>query len=137
LALLSGREGARLEAYQDQKGIWTIGVGHTAAAGEPHPVAGMTLTETSMLALFAVDIVQYETAVNAAILLRALADHQFDACVSLCYNIGAGGFKGSSVAAYIRENRLSDAADAFLLWDHPASLTARRHAERVQFLTAY
>ena len=29
-------EGCRLKAYQDIAGIWTIGFGHTSAAGAPH-----------------------------------------------------------------------------------------------------
>lgn len=137
LKILAQREGGRLKAYQDQRGIWTIGIGHTAAAGLPHPVEGMTLTEASMLLLFAVDIVQYENAVNAAIGNIRLAPNQFDACGSICYNIGTAGFRGSSIARMIREGRLLDAANDFLLWDDPSSLLPRRHAERLQFLTAY
>lgn len=137
LKLLADREGGKLKAYQDQRGIWTIGIGHTAAAGLPHPVPGMTLTEASMMALFAVDVVQYEEAVRAATAGSTLANHEFDACVSLTYNIGCAGFKGSSAAALIREHRYAEAADHFLLWDDPASLLARRHAERLQFLTPY
>lgn len=137
LKILAVREGAKLRAYQDQRGIWTIGIGHTNAAGLPHPCEGMTLTEASMMELFAVDMVQYEEAVRAATKGCSLANHEFDACASLTYNIGCAGFKGSSAAALIREHRYTEAADHFLLWDDPASLIARRHAERLQFLTPY
>lgn len=143
LALLEAREAfpihdpRRLEAYKDVRGIWTIGIGHTAAAGLPHPCEGMKLTESSMQALFTVDIKQYEAAVRDAIKGSALANHEFDACVSLCYNIGTGGFRGSSVAALIRELRYAEAADHFLLWDNPKSLLGRRQSERAQFLKAY
>jgi len=43
LALMQ-REGVRLHAYQDERGIVTIGVGHTAYAGAPVPYLGMTIT---------------------------------------------------------------------------------------------
>lgn len=134
LQALATREGSRLKAYQDQRGIWTIGVGHTAAAGLPHPVKGMMLTQESMLALFAVDIVQYEDAVNKAVKVL-LTQHQFDACVSLCYNIGMNGFTGSTVVHMLNSNQPTAAANAFRMWETPKSLKARREAERTQFLT--
>lgn len=137
LKLLAEREGAKLEAYRDVRGIWTIGIGHTAAAGLPHPCAGMTLTEASMLALFAVDIAQYEQAVRDGTLGASLADHEFDACGSFAYNIGCGGFKGSSTAHLIREHRYAEAAQHMLLWDEPASIIGRRRTEVAQFLHAY
>jgi len=34
-AVLIAREGRRLHAYRDSVGIWTIGIGHTSAAGRP------------------------------------------------------------------------------------------------------
>ncbi len=37
LAELAGHEGIVLSPYKDSVGIWTIGVGHTAAAGAPDP----------------------------------------------------------------------------------------------------
>lgn len=37
-------EGLRTMAYRDSAGVWTIGYGHTAAAGHPPVHAGMTIT---------------------------------------------------------------------------------------------
>lgn len=135
--LLQMREGGRLKAYQDERGIWTIGVGHTAAAGPPIPQEGMTLTETSMSLLFAADLKPYEEAVREGTKGATLHPNQFDACVSLCYNIGVYGFRGSSAALLIREARFQEAADHFLLWDNPPDLLPRRRAERLQFMTPY
>lgn len=134
LDALAQREGWRLKAYQDVRGIWTIGIGHTAAAGPPKPQRGMTLTQQSMMDLFAVDIVQYENAVNAAVKVP-LTQHQFDACVSLCYNIGVNGFTGSTVVHMLNANQPAAAANAFRMWETPTVLKARREAERTQFLT--
>ena len=38
------REGVVLKAYRDQRGIPTIGVGHTSAAGPPHVQMGMVIS---------------------------------------------------------------------------------------------
>lgn len=123
----------RLMAYRDSVGVWTIGVGHTAAAGLPRPKLGMRLTEASMIALFKVDLVQYELAVNTAV-KGAMTQNEYDACVSLCYNIGVHGFTGSTVVHMLNQGRVADAANAFLMWEHPAELKDRREAERKQFL---
>lgn len=134
LAALAGREGIRTLAYRDSRGIWTIGVGHTAAAGLPHPCAGMELTHQQVLDLFKLDLRQYVDEVNRV--LKAKCDqNQFDAMVSLCFNIGVNGFAGSSVVRDLSRGDAKDAADAFLLWDHPEELLGRRKAERAQFLT--
>jgi lysozyme len=38
VAFIAAQEGLVTRAYRDAAGIWTIGVGHTAAAGPPIPV---------------------------------------------------------------------------------------------------
>ena len=43
--LIKRFEGRELEAYQDDVGIWTIGYGHTDAAGSPSVTPGMRITE--------------------------------------------------------------------------------------------
>ena len=35
LSLIKSFEGLRIDAYKDAVGVWTIGYGHTAAAGAP------------------------------------------------------------------------------------------------------
>ena len=134
LLALAGREGIRTLAYRDSRGIWTIGVGHTAAAGPPAPAEGMEVTHQSALNLFRADLKQYVAEVNAAI-KNPCTQNQFDAMVSLCFNIGVNGFAGSSVARDLNAGESRTAADAFLLWERPAELRGRRIAERAQFLT--
>ena len=74
-------------------------------------------------------------------ILPILSQCQFDALVSLCFNIGAAGFGTSHVARYLNAHPedLPDAADAFLLWDKQhgsvlQGLLNRRTAERALFL---
>lgn len=135
LAILTSREGFRLEAYQDIRGIWTIGVGHTAAAGPPHPYPGLTLTKEQVETVLASDVVPVETGIIAALPNIGLTQNEFDALVSLVFNIGIGGFRGSSVRRYLLQHNYAGAADDFLMWDHPPQLIGRRREERAQFLT--
>jgi len=64
--------------------------------------------------------------------------------VSLCYNIGAGAFAGSTVLREHCAGAYQAAADAFLMWNKAtidgvlkevAGLTRRRQAERTLYLT--
>lgn len=137
IAALIGREDRRLAAYLDSVGIWTIGIGHTAAAGAPVPYRGLTITRAECDAIFARDIVQYEDAVRRAVTVP-LADHQFDALGSICYNIGTGGLAGSTFVKLINA-RAEPAAirKAILAWKKPAEILSRRTAEADQFQTPY
>lgn len=134
LSALAGREGIRTSAYRDTRGIWTIGCGHTFAAGPPNPLPGMVITHQEAIDLFHNDIKQYVYAVNKAVKVKC-SQNQFDAMCSLCYNIGVNGFSGSSVVRDLNDGQIRAAAEAFLMWDKPRELLGRRMAERKQFLT--
>lgn len=79
-----------LRSYKDSGGVWTIGVGHTAAAGPPNPTAGLELSLTRCLDLFEKDLERYERDVKRAIKVP-LKQHEFDALVGFHYNTGAIG----------------------------------------------
>jgi lysozyme len=132
-AALTQREGLRLTAYRDSKGIPTVGVGHVNAT-PPVTVMGMTISRAQADVLLAADLAPMEAVVNAAA-PRGIPQNAFDAAVSLAFNIGAHGFAGSTVARKIASGDMSGAADAFLLWNKPPELMGRRRAERTQFLT--
>lgn len=137
LAALIGREARRLTAYVDSVGIWTIGIGHTAAAGAPVPYRGLTITRAECDAIFARDIVQYEDAVRRAVTVP-LADHQFDALGSICYNIGTGGLAKSTFVKLINAGApASQIRSAILAWRKPPEILTRRTAEADQFATPY
>ncbi|TDR87059.1 lysozyme, partial [Enterovirga rhinocerotis] len=53
LAEIVSHEGIVTRRYKDSVGVWTIGVGHTKAAGAPDPATFMEdLTVAESLALF-------------------------------------------------------------------------------------
>jgi lysozyme len=133
LAIIKEFEGLRLEAYRCAAGVWTIGYGHTAAAGPPTVVPGMVMTRAQAEAALIRDLVQYERAVASAVKVPLTQD-QFDACVSLCYNIGIGAFRGSTVVRRINAGRMAEVPSAFMMWTKGGGrelpgLVRRRRAE--------
>jgi len=134
-AALTAREGCRLNAYMDSVGVCTIGIGHSDRAPTGiKPVMGMCITASEADSILADDLVSFESAVNGAI-KRPMTQPQFDACVSLAFNIGVGGFMGSTVVHRFNAGDVMGAADAFLMWEKPHELAQRRIGERAQFLT--
>lgn len=135
-AAITQREGSKLHAYLDSVSVWTIGVGHTSAAGPPTVSRGLTITQAQCDEILSRDLATFEAVVNAV--GADLNQHEFDACVSLAFNIGAGAFAKSTVARKLKEGDHKNAADAFLSWsragDDPNALLTRRKAERLQFL---
>jgi lysozyme len=134
-AKLMQREGVRTQAYRDSVGVWTIGVGHTAAAGPPAPKPGMVISRAEVDQILSRDLVQYEKAVNDAVRVP-LTQGQFDALVSFCFNIGIGGFKGSTVVRLLNKRDYRGAANAFMKWLKPPEIRGRRESERQQFVRA-
>jgi len=96
LALIKRWEGLLLKAYQDSAGVWTIGYGHTSAAGKPYVQAGLKISEAQAEEILARDLGQYERAVEEAVKVP-LSDNQFAAFVSFTYNVGIGAFRESSL----------------------------------------
>jgi GH24 family phage-related lysozyme (muramidase) len=144
LKFLIQQEGVRRYAYNDSENHATFGVGHLIHLG---PVTdadrrayGTPLNPKSMVFVLRVlrrDLVKYNAAVREATRGTKLYKREFDSCLSLCFNIGIGGFKSSTVAREIRAKRFKRAANAFLLWDNPPVLRARRERERKLFLRGY
>lgn len=132
---LMSREGLRLVAYKDTKGIWTIGVGHTAAAGPPIPKAGMKITFEQCEEIFSRDLAAYEATVNDCVGVR-LSQGEFDALVSLCFNIGQAAFRNSTVVKRLNAGDRKGAAEAILMWSKPPEILGRRKTEYRQFAQA-
>lgn len=133
-------EGTVLHAYKDAVGVWTIATGHTAAAGAPKPVCGMTVTAAEADGILATDLAHiYEPAVLRRVEV-ALAQHEFDALVSFTYNLGEANLARSTLLARLNAGDRAGAGQAFLSWNKAggkvlAGLTRRRQAESAVFLT--
>lgn len=130
-AALVSREGDVLTAYKDSVGVLTIGVGITTASGLITVTPGLRITQAQSDALFAQAVEKYVAPVRAA-LAKPVPQPFFDACVSLCYNVGPGNFRGSSIVRLVNAGNLPAAIEAFLLWNKPAAILSRRQGERDQ-----
>jgi len=133
LIALIGHEGIVLSRYRDSVGVWTIGVGHTKAAGglNPETFTGK-LTLAQVLDLLRDDIKKYEEGVNNAVKV-ALRQHEFDALVSFHFNTGA--IAKATLTKSLNAGDKALAAKQFMNWVTPKEITARRMAERDLFLT--
>ena len=134
LSYITEEEGKRNRAYKDSKGLWTIGVGHLIRPGEEHLLTA-TLTDQEVEELLRSDLKWCSEAVESAVRVP-LAQAQFDALYSLCFNIGGTAFKKSTVVRKLNANDYHGAADAILMWNKPPELVKRRKRERELFLSA-
>jgi lysozyme len=134
IKMIEQREGIRLGAYRDSRGLWTIGVGHLSDAYF-HVSPGMVISEAKALDLLAHDLGEVEATI-AHVVKVPLQQWQFDALASLGYNIGCGGLAHSTVVHFVNAKSFTQAADAFMNWVHPPELRGRRESERRQFLGA-
>ncbi len=139
---IAEHEGIVLGPYRDSVGVWTYGVGHTAAAGGPDP-AKMSRFDTrtwsearaeeellKALALFDTDLDSYEDRVRRAIKVP-LKPHEFDALVSFDFNTG-----GIFTAQLTRQINAGDRrGNGFMGWLKPKEIIKRRKAEMNLFTT--
>jgi lysozyme len=135
IKFIEEREGCRLTAYQDSVGVWTIGVGHTIGV-----VPGMTITQEEADDLLAEDLANAEAAVNSLVKVP-LSQPQFDALVSLVFNIGSGAFRNSTLLRKLNAGDTEGAAAEFQRWCHAGDqvlpgLVKRRAAEAAMFKEA-
>lgn len=112
LDLIKKHEGLRLKSYLCPAGVWTIGYGTTG----PNVKPGMKITREEAEDLLFADLRKFELNVLAACKPAVPNQAEFDAMVSLCYNIGPANFKKSSVVRLFKLGNKEDAALAFNLW---------------------
>jgi len=125
-------EGVRNQAYDDGYGNMTIGVGHLIKDSEPH-LYYATLSNRQIHNLLIDDMRPCEDVIQTHV-TQPLNQGQFDALMSLCFNIGHDNFKRSQTMRHLNEGNYLLAAKSMLTWDKPKALTKRRHKERKLFL---
>lgn len=118
--LVAQFEGFRSSAYQDQGGVWTIGYGHTSGVK-----SGDTITEARAKELLLSDLQIAANAVNSYSL--NINQNQFDALVSITFNIGTGAFADSTLLKRVKANPNDYAGitDAFKMWVKVGSSTSQ------------
>ncbi|MDN5248839.1 MAG: lysozyme [Alphaproteobacteria bacterium] len=115
LGKLKEWEGFRAKAYKDSNGIWTIGYGHTAVAGEPAPHEGMSITEGEAETILRRDLHFFEKEVERLVDVP-LNDLQFGALVCFAYNVGVGHFKKSDLLKKLNKHEYHEVPIELMKW---------------------
>lgn len=132
LALLESLEALRLTAYQDIRGVWTIGWGSTRDV-----TAGMTITLEEAQQRLKDDLA--ETCLRVSNLVKwPLNENQISAVICFTFNEGSGHLEQSTLLRCINTGHLEDAANEFGKWNKVngvvcEDLVGRRKAERALF----
>lgn len=137
LKLIKSFEGFREAAARLPDGRWTIGYGHVRTARE-----GLTISEHDAEDLLLYDLKPVEEAL-CAMLHAPVMQNQFDALVSLVFNISPAQFSQSDILRFINSGDFLAAANGFDLWRKARihgrlmivdALVRRRAAEKALFL---
>lgn len=131
VATIGQFEGLRLVAYQDVVGVYTACYGETKGI-KP----GMRFTREQCDVMFIERLQEFETGMRRCLdAPDALPDKTYVSFLSVTYNIGVGGWCGSSMVRRVNAGNLTGACDALLMWNKAGGkvvkgLTNRRQAER-------
>jgi len=144
IGLIHSWEQFRHKAYADSGGTWTVGWGSTRIFGRSVR-RGDYVTREEGDEQFEKDLVYFENAVESYVRVR-INQNQFDALMSLCYNIGAGGLRRSKVLKHLNNHELFQAGESFMRHVYTRhrktkkliklkGLVRRRKAEKKLFLS--
>lgn len=135
IKLIKNFEGCRLEAYKCPAGIWTVGYGHTGSTVHQ----GLKISQSEADSLLKTDLIIHCNNVSKLVKVP-LNQNQFDALVSLEYNIGYGNFSRSTLLKLLNAKNYKGAAEQFAVWRLGGGkilpgLVKRRKAEKDLFLS--
>lgn len=138
LKLLMNFEGFRPNATALDDSRWVIGYGHTKGARK-----GVRVTRAEAVAILRdYDLPPIEQLIDDNV-MAPLNQNEFDALVSLVFNIGGEAFKTSDVLAFINSGEKLSAGEAMTAWRKARlngrlilvdALIRRRAAEKALFL---
>lgn len=133
---LHDREGLRLKPYLDTKRVPTIAMGNTyyedgrKVTMQDKP---LTIEQAGNLATITADKFAFQV---DKLLTSKVNQNQFNALVSLAYNIGINGFRNSTVLRKVNINPNDPAIkEAFMMWTKNVELIGRRESEIKQYFT--
>ncbi len=134
---LACHEGLSTQIYFDSVGVRTIGIGATAS--EIPSLGEWPLTDSlsipDVFDLFDKSLEKYEQAIDS-VLKAEVTQQEYDALVSLAYNIGCGGIQRSSLIKYINSGfDMATIRMGFLMWNKPKEIIKRRQQEALLFTT--
>jgi len=118
IKLIEGFEGLVLKSYQDEKGIWTIGLGTTVYPNGKKVTKNDPAISKEMAYDLALIHVGKDEIVAKKLIKCDLEQHQFDAIMAFIYNAGTTQFRTSTLLKLININPKDPKIwGAFLLFD--------------------
>lgn len=128
--LLVQNEGLVLKPYLDTVKVPTIGIGCTYYEnGQKVRMTDPPITKQRAIELFRHLLKHYELGVYS-VTRDDITQNQFDALVSLAFNIGITNFKNSTLLKRINLRASDDLVrKAFLMWNKPPEIMTRRLRE--------
>ena len=125
---IATHEGYRGEAYKDAVGVTTIGYGETAGV----KMGDKTTPERALVQLLT-STEKHADAIRQCIHVP-LYQHEFDAYISLAYNIGTGAFCRSTLVKKLNAKDYAGACEEIRRWNKAGGkvlpgLVKRREAE--------
>lgn len=130
---LAVHEGYREEAYLDIVGVPTIGYGTTQGVKMGDRTNPVKALERALS-----DMQKFEGAIKQCVKVP-LYQHEYDAYLSLSYNIGSGAFCRSTLVRKLNAGDYKGACDEILRWNRAGGkevrgLTLRRQEEHQKCL---
>jgi lysozyme len=98
IKLIKHHEGVRNRPYRCPANLYTVGVGHLIGDGKSLPESwNRTFTEAEIDGLLKSDLRRFELGVHKMLPNVPLRQHEFDAIISFCFNLGLGCFQRSTL----------------------------------------
>ena len=98
IALIKHHEGVRSRPYRCPAHLWTVGVGHLIGDGKLLPDSyNRTFSQEEIDGLLKSDLRRFELGVHKMLPNVPLRQHEFDAIISFCFNLGLGCFQRSTL----------------------------------------
>jgi lysozyme len=118
LDFISKEEGCVLHSYQDQAGVWTIGIGSTMHKDGSRVKAGESITMAQAMDLLSWEVNNKAASVSNFTKGLNLNQNQYDSLVSFAYNVGIGALQNSTLLKRIKANPSDPTIrDAFMMWN--------------------
>ncbi len=98
IALIKHHEGVRSRPYRCAANLYTVGVGHLIGDGKHLPDSwNRTFSAEEIDGLLKSDLRRFELGVHKMLPNVPLRQHEFDAIISFCFNLGLGCFQRSTL----------------------------------------
>ena len=115
IQLIKHHEGIRNKPYRCPAGLWTVGVGHLIGDGKSLPSEwNRTFTPAEIDAILKRDLRRFELGVRKMLPNVPLRQHEFDALVSFCFNLGLGCFQRSTIRQALLRGDKETAMDSLV-----------------------